>query len=1158
MMASAGESSAGTDQQDADEAVSVRDVQSHYLRCPSPSFSTVSDRFSMISGSDAESIFMEPIHLSSAIAAKQIINEELKSRDVRSTETSDRMMLETAEQLMVEDLYNRVKDMMDDRSPYNTPCVLDIQRSLINDRIETPFNPVDEVWPNVFISEKSVAVNKSRLKRLGITHVVNAAHGTGVYTGQTFYQNMNVSYMGIEIDDFSESDMSPHFRSCSEFLDDALLTHRGKVLVSSMMGVSRSAVLVAAYLMIFQNMSIMEALLEIRKKRAINPNEGFLKQLRRLNETLMEERDEDDDDTLSQCSVIDIRAHPDEEEQSVFGVKAESIMVEEEEDGGSVMSSVASSAAAAAMKAGILFRPSKPELNLTSEDPVLPGEVRDDEDGDVGSMIREWQKRNEKYQNDDWWEAQLLCDDGESSVNEVPRPEDLESVTSEDVRMLKERIRRRPRRAVSDAGSTASRSSYSDLWKQRLKEIEEQAAARYRRKEADTDIDGEARQKKIEDDAQSIMSESSSMYNFCGKNKDLTPLERWKIKRIHIFGVQSMEKEIKSDMRDKMASYEVKKIAEDNKRSTRRSSITRYQSGDEPARARVAEEIENDEVLAAWKKQESEEARERSFRQMRVVHSAVTAMFSPAVCVMTRVTVYIYHEGLLLNAFLLFLFIGYADINLLLTTAAVCKLCLSSVCFSFESLLLSVELLSWQQLSHASLFHCNAVQLISDQSLMVNGCHRCLKQLSLSLSLSPPLSLGAELSRNTMEESTHEIQGYDEDFTVSLLCVYMWSSRWRYSSRTTGLYNNSQGLNLQQFVLVQPGHSITPQIQPQFIISSSAQGQSGLLQTHNLLTQLPQSQVNLQPKKTKLCCVIHDMRGELQTRTRTKWLNDAERSFLEQSQKPSSEEVTLIADQLNMEKEVVRVWFCNRRQKQKRINPPSSCTPIKTIYNTSTPAVSSASNTLTVNPVVSLNTSSIPNLTFTGASLGHMTSNTASVISMTPAVATTAPSVTSPSLTPSATAGTQVSTATTMTPGQLVMTSTGLGGLNQAFITPSQLTQGGALFSFAPGFGGALNPALMNNNTLATIQALTSGGAFPFTSFDGNTGLLFANTSAGNGQPSLMSTPFFLNPSGLSLMPTNLLSGGGALNLQVANDVQSSVATTTTLAKSIAVASKVL
>lgn len=39
---------------------------------------------------------------------------------------------------------------------------------------------------------------------------------------------------------------------------------------------------------------------------------------------------------------------------------------------------------------------------------------------------------------------------------------------------------------------------------------------------------------------------------------------------------------------------------------------------------------------------------------------------------------------------------------------------------------------------------------------------------------------------------------------------------------------------------------------------------------------------------------------------------------------PSLEEITSVADQLSIEKEVVRVWFCNRRQKQKRINPPSN------------------------------------------------------------------------------------------------------------------------------------------------------------------------------------------------------------------------------------------
>ncbi|XP_035216044.1 POU domain, class 2, transcription factor 3-like isoform X2 [Stegodyphus dumicola] len=49
-----------------------------------------------------------------------------------------------------------------------------------------------------------------------------------------------------------------------------------------------------------------------------------------------------------------------------------------------------------------------------------------------------------------------------------------------------------------------------------------------------------------------------------------------------------------------------------------------------------------------------------------------------------------------------------------------------------------------------------------------------------------------------------------------------------------------------------------------------------------------------------------------------------EKAFL-QNPKPTSEEISMLAETLTMEKEVVRVWFCNRRQKEKRINPPTSC-----------------------------------------------------------------------------------------------------------------------------------------------------------------------------------------------------------------------------------------
>ncbi|KAL8575530.1 hypothetical protein ACOMHN_059595 [Nucella lapillus] len=40
--------------------------------------------------------------------------------------------------------------------------------------------------------------------------------------------------------------------------------------------------------------------------------------------------------------------------------------------------------------------------------------------------------------------------------------------------------------------------------------------------------------------------------------------------------------------------------------------------------------------------------------------------------------------------------------------------------------------------------------------------------------------------------------------------------------------------------------------------------------------------------------------------------------------KPCAPEITQLADQLQLEKEVVRVWFCNRRQKEKRMTPPTN------------------------------------------------------------------------------------------------------------------------------------------------------------------------------------------------------------------------------------------
>ncbi|XP_049448551.1 POU domain, class 2, transcription factor 3 [Epinephelus fuscoguttatus] len=73
--------------------------------------------------------------------------------------------------------------------------------------------------------------------------------------------------------------------------------------------------------------------------------------------------------------------------------------------------------------------------------------------------------------------------------------------------------------------------------------------------------------------------------------------------------------------------------------------------------------------------------------------------------------------------------------------------------------------------------------------------------------------------------------------------------------------------------------------------------------------------------------------------------------------KPNSEEITLISEQLSMEKEVVRVWFCNRRQKEKRIYCPVASLSVKSHNYSSRMASSSRSYSPLASGGVSSNSS---------------------------------------------------------------------------------------------------------------------------------------------------------------------------------------------------------
>uniref|UniRef100_A0A452HJ51 Uncharacterized protein n=1 Tax=Gopherus agassizii TaxID=38772 RepID=A0A452HJ51_9SAUR len=643
---------------DEEDIPDVKAVQARYLRSPSPS------QYSAISDTDTESIFMEPIHLSSAVAAKQIINEELKTKEVKVDSVCPGM-LESAEQLLVEDLYNRVKEKIDDTSLFNTPCVMDLQRALMKDRLESPWDPVDEVWPNVFIAEKSVAVNKGRLKRLGITHILNAAHGTGVYTGPDFYNGLNIQYLGIEVDDFPEMDISKHFHQAAEFLDEALLTYRGKILVSSEMGISRSAVLVAAYLMIFHHMTILEALMTIRKKRAIYPNDGFLKQLRELNEKLLEEREQedpgDDDDTTSQSSVIEAGTHSllsgVEVSGSVVGAKVHSITVEEEDTTsilGSVMSSSSMGKASLVSKQPSLISEEEeeqlyeewkqkqglparepPNQDVESTSTKFPDQGGEESEENVERIIQEWQSRNAKYEKEGYWLPRE--DDGVSNMGERPYPSselgDMESVSSLDIQILKQQLEassiNRLRRGRTDSMST---ESTWDMWNQRLLEIEKEAAQRYRSRNKSGDESPEPKpgRKGRDVDVESVISDTSSFHNFCKKNKDkLTPLERWKIKRIQFgFHKKDLESSVSPKMED--GSQPVEEATEEEK-DLSDVNLTAYQAWKIKHQKRVGNE-NKDDIVELAKGEDSASAKRKQRRMELLEHSKKILEESQSLC----------------------------------------------------------------------------------------------------------------------------------------------------------------------------------------------------------------------------------------------------------------------------------------------------------------------------------------------------------------------------------------------------------------------------------------------------------------------------------------------------------------------------------------------
>ncbi|XP_056301062.1 POU domain, class 2, transcription factor 2 [Pseudoliparis swirei] len=251
-----------------------------------------------------------------------------------------------------------------------------------------------------------------------------------------------------------------------------------------------------------------------------------------------------------------------------------------------------------------------------------------------------------------------------------------------------------------------------------------------------------------------------------------------------------------------------------------------------------------------------------------------------------------------------------------------------------------------------------------------------------------------------------------------------------------------------------------------------------------------------------------------------------ERAFMA-NQKPTSEEILMIAEQLTMEKEVIRVWFCNRRQKEKRINPCSATPPLPSQPPTAPPAHKPPC--YSPHMMSSQLSQAVTSLSTAVTAMSPGCPQTSSLTSTHPSLSSASSPVTPPPR----------STASPATPSHSTLNlNTGLWRMGKKngdvsnFITDFAAN----LRNTVMGVNTGMNQGLLGNNPLATIQALAaSGGQLPLSSLEGAAKMMLG---VSGGQGGCLPSSLFLNhPAFLHLGQNH---GAGLISAALAKASQAS------------------
>ena len=158
-------------------------------------------------------------------------------------------------------------------------CFVKQKQEIFNLYMNKPvLNPsYNKITDKLYLGNEDTARDKKILKELNISNILICAEGC-----EKFYPD-EYNYKILYLDDAVDEDLLNWLKEGFDFIDSS----KDNVYVHCVMGISRSASVVIAYLMYKYHKTYNEAYEDVyNKRKVISPNIGFQKQLKKFEKIL--------------------------------------------------------------------------------------------------------------------------------------------------------------------------------------------------------------------------------------------------------------------------------------------------------------------------------------------------------------------------------------------------------------------------------------------------------------------------------------------------------------------------------------------------------------------------------------------------------------------------------------------------------------------------------------------------------------------------------------------------------------------------------------------------------------------------------------------------------------------------------------------------------